>query len=319
MNNRLGVKAGAHQSTEHCVGHSHDRHALVMGHERPHDRDGLPGRHTVGRKVQRFVEAMAAQRTQPGQGIQIGHRRRGIHHRGKGRRIRRDDEVSVQAALKAKPGYAEVGILIGVLRIPNVIGRLRHSPRHPLFRPERGLPTDDQPARALKQAAGRCPHYQGRHEVFEHGAGPRHEHGPACRGGDCPAKPEPFARTNVALCDRDKTCEPRFGGQQVVAVDVELSLVGQIADRQQLALTIAQKAELHRERHAAGLFLDREQPLVQIVRADGIEQVALNRVLHGCGPVGQSGRAGVTVHEGVGQCCRRPRIRRKLGKRAIRA
>ena len=172
LNNRLGVKAGAHQSIEHCVGHRHDRHALVMGHERPHDHHGLPGRHAVRRKVQRFVEAVAAQRTHPGQGTQIGHRRRGIHHRGEGRRIRRDHQVSVQAALKAKPGYTEVGILIGVLRITHIIGRFRDPPRHALFHPERGLPADDQPARALEQAAGRCPHHQGRHEVFEHGARP---------------------------------------------------------------------------------------------------------------------------------------------------
>ena len=89
--------------------------------------------------------------------------------------------------------------------------------------------------------------------------------------GDRAAEPEPVAGRNVALGDGDETRQPRFGGQQIVAVGVERALGHQIADREQLALAVEQKAEFHRQRHGpGGLFQDREPHLqASAASADG--------------------------------------------------
>ena len=76
---------------------------------------------------------------------------------------------------------------------------------------------------------------------------------------DGAAEVEPVARRDVALGDRDEAREPRLGGEKIVAARVERALGHPIADREQLAVAVEQKAELHRERHRArGLFEGRE-------------------------------------------------------------
>ena len=68
-----------------------------------------------------------------------------------------------------------------------------------------------------------------------------------------------MAGRNVALGDRHEARQPRLGGEEIVAARVERALGDEIADREQLAVVVEQKAELHRERcRPRGLLQDRE-------------------------------------------------------------
>ena len=51
-----------------------------------------------------------------------------------------------------------------------------------------------------------------------------------------------MAGRNVALGDRDEARQPRLGGEEIVATRVEGALGDEIADREQLAVVVEQKA-----------------------------------------------------------------------------
>ena len=70
-------------------------------------------------------------------------------------------------------------------------------------------------------------------------------------------------RRDVALGDRHKARETRFGGEQVVAARVELALRDEITNREELAIRIEEKAELHRFGHRSRRRLQRRKALVQ--------------------------------------------------------
>ena len=61
-------------------------------------------------------------------------------------------------------------------------------------------------------------------------------------------RPEPVAGRNVSLGDRHEARQPRLRGEEIVTARVERALGDEIADREQLAVVVKQKSELHRER-----------------------------------------------------------------------
>jgi hypothetical protein len=162
------VEACPHDPVQHGVGDGHDRHALVVRHEHPHHRHGLPGRNPVGRVVQRLVKAVAALAVHRGDPLEVENRRRGIDHGGQRCRVGGNDQVRVQAALQSQAGDAEVRVLVGVLNVADVVGRFRDAPGHVMLPAEADLASRHQTAGVLEQTAVRRAHDQGRHQVLEH-------------------------------------------------------------------------------------------------------------------------------------------------------
>ena len=71
-----------------------------------------------------------------------------------------------------------------------------------------------------------------------------------------------MADRDVALGDREEARETRLGGEEIVAARIQRPFRRPIADREQLAVAVEQKAELHRERRRASvLFEDRKTHL----------------------------------------------------------
>ena len=68
LDDGLGMEPRPHHAVEQRIGDGDDRHALMVRHEGPHDRDGLSFRHADRRVVQGLVEAVAAARVQPASG-----------------------------------------------------------------------------------------------------------------------------------------------------------------------------------------------------------------------------------------------------------
>ena len=68
-----------------------------------------------------------------------------------------------------------------------------------------------------------------------------------------------MAGRNVSLGDRHEARQPRLRGEEIVTARVERALGDEIADREQLAVVVEQKAELHCERcRPRGLLQGRE-------------------------------------------------------------
>src|SRR5207247_11480109 len=70
---------------------------------------------------------------------------------------------------------------------------------------------------------------------------------------------QPVPRGNVALGDGHETRKARFRGEQVVAARVESALRDPITDREELAVRVEEKAELHRGGHGPHRRLERRK------------------------------------------------------------
>jgi hypothetical protein len=281
--------------SEQGVGDGHDGHALMMRHEGAHDRHGLVFRQPDRRIVQRLVEAVAAARAGRGQALEVARRGLRIDHGGKRRRVGRDDDVLPQAALETEARHAEIGILVGEFAVADVVGGFRDAPRHAERRPVVDLALHDQPAGLLDEASGRRPDDQRGHQILEHRSRPRDQRGAVRDRRDGAAETEPMAGRDIALGDRHEARQPRFGREQVVTVGIERILRHPVADREQPAVAVEQKAELHGERADARADFQRGEPRRQRgrVRSRDVEvvAVALDR---------GAGRLGPEQHVGAG-------------------
>ena len=148
----------------------------------------------------------------------------GIQHRGERGRVGSDHDVLEQPALEPETGNAEVRVLIGELHVAHVVSRFGDAPGHGALLAVLDLARNHEPAGEIQQAAGGLPHHEQRHQVLEHGTGPRDEGGTAPHGRERPAEQEPVSGRDVALGDGHEASEPRLGGQQVVAARIERAL-----------------------------------------------------------------------------------------------
>ena len=82
------------------VGQRGDRHALVVRHDRAHDRGFLAFTQARGGEVDGLPESVGPERPGRGQPSEVSRRRGGIDHRGERRRVGRDDEVLGEPALQ---------------------------------------------------------------------------------------------------------------------------------------------------------------------------------------------------------------------------
>ncbi|EDT03388.1 hypothetical protein BamIOP4010DRAFT_3075 [Burkholderia ambifaria IOP40-10] len=280
---RLAVEEGANAPAQQRIGDRHDRHALVMRHERPHDGNRHAFRHARGRVVERFVEAEASARAGRAQPLEVA--RGGVRrdHRRERGRIGRDHQVLVEIALEPQLRHAEARILIGQLDVARVVRRFRHAPRQAQPVAIGDLATHHQVIGAREQAAVRRAHHQRRHQVFEHRSRPRDQRRAVPDRRRQAAEPEPVPRRDIALRDRDETRQARLRRQQVVVARIEPSVGHRVADRQQIPHRVEQKAELHRIGHLQRGIGQRMKTLVQHVRfvrrARRVATMPLHRVL----------------------------------------
>ena len=278
----FGVEPRAHAPVLQHVGDGDDGHALVMRHVAAHQRHSLPGGAAQGREIQRLVKAEGPHRAQIGQLRQVVCRRLRIDHRGQRAGIGRHDQICLQPPLEAKIGHAKAGILVIHLQVARVETGFRQSPRHPAAAAIALLGHDRLAVRLIQQAARRFVHDQDRHQVFEHRPRPRPQSRTARHRDGRAAKPEPVGCGNVALGDGEQAGQPRLGRQQVIAAAVAGVLGLGKADRQQLAVGVQQKAELHGPGHVMRLNGQCAQGVRQV--EVGIGQMRRRLMVQRCQP-----------------------------------
>ena len=256
---RVGVKARDEHVAAHDVRERHERHALVMTEESPDDLGAVAPHRKLGRGerdrgavavVQGFVETVPADGAHAHQPPHVGGGFRWIDQAGQRRGVRRHHQVVLQPAFQAEAGHAERAVLIRPRAIRDRIRGLRHAPRNPAIARVVHLTPDTRAAALIQQRAGERAHDDERHQVLEHRAAPGHERRAAVHAGHQPAELEPVVLRHVALGDRDKAGQPRFGRQQVVEGVVRAARTVRvreaIADGEHAAAPVVQEGEVHR-------------------------------------------------------------------------
>ena len=256
---RVRFEALLHRPGEQQMRQRQQDHALVMRHERTHDGARLAARHAGRRVVDRLVESEAPVETLADQPLQVRAGRLRRHHQRQRRRIGCDHQVFGQAALEPQAGHAERAVLIVEARIDCVVAGLRDAPWHAALLAVGDLSRHHHAAGLVEQRVVVGRHHQQRHQVLEHRAAPRQQHGLAARGRQQTPEREPVLLRQLSLRDGHETREPRLGGQQIVVAVIAPVLADVVPDREQVACTIVEKVVLHlRHRFAlTGQLFDR--------------------------------------------------------------
>ena len=168
-------------------------------------------------RVEEAVVALETERRQPPQ-VARALRAEPAWPRGRWRTARRPARRR-GPRFSPRPGHAERLVLIGAVPIDGVVGGLGDAPGDAALRAVVDLAPDRHPARLIQQRPGIAARQQQRHQVLEQRRGPRQQHRRAVHGGHGAPEMEPVRFGHVALADREKARQPRFGGQQVVARD----------------------------------------------------------------------------------------------------
>ncbi len=273
---RVGVKAAPPQVRGERVGERHEPHAHVVRHVALDDRVALarggPG------VVDGVAEAVRAEGPFPLYRGEVGERPFRIDHRGERRRVGGDDEVAAEPAFERQVGHAERAVLVGLGRIPEVVGAFARPPGHAPLHAVRDVPPHGGIVGAVENGERERPHDQHRHQVLEHAAAPRHERRSARGVGQRAAEPEPVIDGDVVLGDRDEAGETRLGGEQVVIRSVPRMGARLVPDREQGPGVVVEEAKVHPERIVVGAIRHRPQASHQLRRGRGPRREAAPRL-----------------------------------------
>ena len=181
----------------------------------------------------------------------FGARRGGLDHGGHHAGVGRDDEVLAEAPLEAQAGDAERAVLVVELRVRLVVPGLPRCPTAPRARRRSGdLPVHDAAIRVVEDGPIVGRHDEQRHQVLEHRAAPRQEHGAAPRRLRRQLAPEaePVLLGQLPLRDGHEARQPRLRGQQVVEARVEAVIRDVVPDCQELPAAIVEELVLEARR-----------------------------------------------------------------------
>jgi hypothetical protein len=279
LDHRMRIKTLPDQPVAQHVPQRDESHPLVMRHVgADHDRAGFL-RQPRGCVIERFVEPVSSPRSSLLEADEVCQGGSGVDHGRERGSVRSHHHVLEQPALEPQAGYAKRGVLIRELRVAYVVGRFGDSPWDPPLRAVADLAPDHETAREIQQALRGLRHHEKRHEVLEHGPGPRDQGRAVADRRERSAEMEPVLGRHIALGDGKKARQPGLGGQQVVPAGIERAVGHAIADGEELARWIEQELEVHGldhlfgERGGGGKAV-RENPLVELhvtgVAADGV-------------------------------------------------
>ncbi len=119
---RVIMKAFPHDAIQNGVCHGKNGHALMVRHVSLHNGHFLPIRHAFWGVIQSFVKTVSTVCACFFQNRQIGHSFLRINHRGQQGGIGRHHSILPKATFQTQPWNAKVGVLIGVIYIPHIIG-----------------------------------------------------------------------------------------------------------------------------------------------------------------------------------------------------
>ena len=140
---RIGFEAALHRPIEQYMRGGEQAHALVVGHERTHDRARLAGRQARRRVVDRFVETVRPSAS-PGAPYRAGCRplRAATTVSASALAYGAITRSSARPRLQAEARHAERAVLVVLRRIGQVVAGFGNAPRHVALRAVVDLPRD---------------------------------------------------------------------------------------------------------------------------------------------------------------------------------
>ena len=238
---RMAFEAALHRSIEKRVRSREQAHALMMGHERAHDRMRLARLLTRGGVVDGLVKAVIGEPAKPCHFAQVVSRLSRQQRQRESAGIRRDHQFLRQATLQAEPWHAKCAVLVVLGGVGQVVAGFGNAPRHVVSLRVRNLPRDHRLAGLCEQRARKHRHHQQRHQVFEHRAAPGEQRRGAFTRGEQATECKPAFLGDLPVRDRGKHPKTHFGREQIVVPAIALGFAHVVADREQMALRVVQK------------------------------------------------------------------------------
>ncbi|MNS90192.1 hypothetical protein D3C72_1242310 [compost metagenome] len=126
--------------------------------------------------------------------------------------------------------------------VDRVVAGFGNPPRHVALASVIDLRLDDGVVGLVKQGVRVVRHDQERHQVLEHRAAPRQQHGLAGHHAQLAAQGEPVLLRQLALGDGDEAGQAHFGSKQIVVAGVQAPFADVVADGQQFCRRVVQEA-----------------------------------------------------------------------------
>src|ERR1019366_117674 len=184
-----------------------------MRHICAHGNHRLALRQSSRGEVQRVIPAEPTAASQSFQALEIADCCLGIDHRRQGGRVWRDYRLLTQSVAQAEARYPKAGVLVSQFAITRIECRLGNPPREVALGAILNLPPDGETCGIAEHAAVRLTHDETRHQIFEHGTGPRNKRGTAIDGSQHAAESEPVTYRQIALRNGEKAGETSLGSQ----------------------------------------------------------------------------------------------------------
>ena len=136
---RVGHAPALRQPVKQYVGHRHDAHALVVGHEGAHRRERSVAIKSGGGIVQRLDEAITLPGALHRHALQVLQRPPWHQLAGHDRGVRRHDTLFGRCAAQRQVRHPLRRVLVGQAAVARRIGRFRHAPGQLLLKTELNL------------------------------------------------------------------------------------------------------------------------------------------------------------------------------------
>src|SRR5665213_1794020 len=123
------MKPLSHSAVMERVCNGNDDHRLVMRRVSADHGNLHAFREARARKIERLNPSVLASCTELCEMPEVADHRRGIDHGSEAARIRRNNNILVQAPFVSEIGDSEARILIGLFDVAHVVFGLRYAPR----------------------------------------------------------------------------------------------------------------------------------------------------------------------------------------------
>ena len=189
-------------------------------------------------EVHRLEQAVPASRTQVAQLFQVTHHR--PRHQGQSEPggVGGDDPIGLHLPFHSQRRNAVGFVPVVVAPVQDGVGGLGHPPGDAPCRPPIHLGADGEAECLVEQRPHRSGQEELRHEVFKHGARPRHHSAVLPPPHQAPVQARPVLHRHVPSGHGYIAGQAGFAGHQVVASWRKCLLLAVVADIKQLLLII---------------------------------------------------------------------------------
>ena len=162
-----------------------------------------------------------------------------------GRGVGRNDEVIGESAFQPETGHPKSAVLIGALRVGEVIAGLGDTPGHAAVASVLDLPLDDGTIGLVEESVLVRGHEEQRHEILEHRSAPGEQGHRAALCGELATEGEPVILFKISAGYEHVTGEPGLGREEIVEGGVEAAVADIVADREEVPRGVVEEGEIH--------------------------------------------------------------------------